>query len=141
MTDIDTPQDPEVDDQLEDEPVAPEEEHDVDPEVRRLRDEAARRRIDAREATERADRLSTALTVTAACTGVLTDPADFARFHDGPVPTDDDGLPDHDAIRAAAEAIVTGHPHLGDRRPRGRGPAPTTTTSTWRASSGGVPDV
>lgn len=90
-----------------------------DDEVTRLRREAADRRVAARDAVARADALDAALTeriVAAATAGVLEDQADFARFTDGPVPRDEDGLPDEAAIRAAAEAIVEAHPRLGARR-------------------------
>lgn len=87
-------------------------------ELAKLKDESARRRVEAREATERADRLAarlTELTIATAVEGVMADPTDLARYLDGPVPTDDDGLPDAEAIKAAAEVIVADRPHLAPR--------------------------
>lgn len=117
-----------------------------DDEVSRLRSEAARRRVEARDATERADRLHARLVdqaVATATDGLMADGAeDFARFHDGPVPLDDDGFPDVEAIRSAAEAIIEARPHLAARRfspiaagPQGDdAPAPSTILGALRGT-------
>jgi hypothetical protein len=87
-------------------------------ELAKLRAEAARRRVEAREATERADELArrlTAAVVAAEAGSLLADPEDLARFTDEPL-TDDDGYPDPAKVRAAAEALAEARPHLAARR-------------------------
>jgi hypothetical protein len=81
--------------------------------VQRLRDEAATQRIRAKRADEAEARLRV-LTIEAATRGVLTDPTDlpWSEQH-----ADDDGWPDADKIRAAAEELVGRKPHLA--RPSG----------------------
>lgn len=113
---------------------------EVDDEVTRLRREAAERRVTAREATERADRLHRALldrTIAAAAGPILADvtdlpPGDFL---------DDDDLPDPAKIEAAARALVEAKPHLAARRfapipagPQGDdAPPPTTILGALRS--------
>jgi hypothetical protein len=83
-------------------------------ELAKLRAEAARRRVEAREATERADELArrlTAAVIASEAGPLLADPEDLGRFHDGPL-TDDAGFPDPAAVRAAAEALAEARPHL-----------------------------
>jgi hypothetical protein len=91
--------------------------------VKRLRDENAARRTAAKEADdraaaagERADRLLAALwdaRRAQATADVLADPTDL----DGTVEMlDDDGVPDPDRIKAAAEALVEAKPHLAARK-------------------------
>ena len=81
--------------------------------VQKLRDEAAANRVKAKRADEAETRLRT-LSVEAATRGVLQDPTDLAWSDDL---NDEDGWPDHDKIRAAAEALAEKKPHLG--RPAG----------------------
>jgi hypothetical protein len=94
--------------------------------VQRLRQEAAERRTRARESDEasqaaaaRTERALHALWEArrdAATRDLLADPTDL----DGTLDMlDDDGLPDSDRIRAAAEALVAAKPHLASRRPAG----------------------
>lgn len=94
---------------------------DQDPEtfpreyVQKLRRESAGYRARAQRADEAARRLL-ALTVREATSGILADPTDLPL--DGDL-VDDDGWPDPEKIKAAAEELVQRKPHLGDRRPRG----------------------
>ncbi len=100
------------------EPVTPEvdpETPDDAPEIRSLRDEAARRRVEARTATDRAEALGRRLmtaTVERAAGGILEDVTDLP---DGAY-TDEEGYPDEAAITAAAEALIEAKPHLAKRR-------------------------
>ena len=78
------------------------------------RDEAAGRRVEPRQAPERADELGRRLmaaTVAAAAGHLLQDVADL------PAGTyvDDDGFPSADLIRSAAEAHLAEHPHHAKR--------------------------
>lgn len=140
MTDTEvTSTEPENPETSEDEGV----EDGEDP-TKALRDESARRRIEAREANERADRLAARLTtqvIATATADILESPEDFARFHDGPVPTDDDGYPDPKAITESAREIAAAHPRIARRRfsPIPAGPqgatksAPTSIMEAVRA--------
>ena len=81
--------------------------------VQKLRDEAASHRVRAK----RADALAAALvTAQAAATGKLADPTDLPYSDDL---LDDDGLVDHDMVRAAVDDLIARKPHLARRRPRG----------------------
>jgi hypothetical protein len=84
-----------------------------------LREEAARYRQRAHDAEQRAESVLEALWQARraeATRGLLADATDLA----GDVAMlDDDGLPDVERIRAAAEELVKAKPHLGERRPTG----------------------
>lgn len=81
--------------------------------VKNLRDEAAANRVKAKRTDDAESRLRT-LATAEATRGILTDPTDLAWSDDY---ADEDGWPDHDKIRAAAEELVGKKPHLA--RPSG----------------------
>ncbi|MGI8937255.1 MAG: hypothetical protein ACR2JF_03365 [Iamia sp.] len=154
MTDPNTPQtdeepvsgppaDPDAPPEPEGSPEGPEAASDDDA-LATVRQEAARRRIEARDASALADRLSTVLTertVAAACAEVLADPSDYQRFTADAIPVDEEGFPDAEAIRAEAERIATEHPRVAKRRfapvesgPQGTDqPGPSTILGAVRA--------
>ena len=82
--------------------------------VHELRDEAAAARVKAKRADAAEDRLRAAI-ITAATTGILTDPTDLPWTSD--LAEDHDGWPDAEKIKAAARELVEAKPHLG--RPTG----------------------
>jgi hypothetical protein len=95
-----------------------------------LRDESARYRQRAHDAEARSQRALEALWEARraeATAGLLADPTDLA----GTVEMlDDDGLPDLERIRTAAEELATRKPHLRERRPSGtidQGPRGSTS--------------
>lgn len=81
--------------------------------VKQLRDEAAANRVKAKRAEDAEKRLRD-LAVTQAVQGILTDPTDLGWADEY---ADEDGWPDADKIKAAAESLVDRKPHLG--RPSG----------------------
>lgn len=83
--------------------------------VERLRQESAGYRTRAQRADALAERLMTA-TVREATAGILADPTDLPASDDL---LGEDGMPDPERIRTAANALVGRKPHLADRRPRG----------------------
>ena len=101
--------------------------------VEQLHAEAAARRVEAKAATERGDAMATrlgALTVTQAAAGILDDPADLTRYVDAAELAGDDGLPDPEKVKAAAEKLATDKPTLAKRRiagDAGQGPRGTPT--------------
>jgi hypothetical protein len=90
--------------------------------VHQLRDEAAARRVESKAATERADamakRIST-MTVADAAGPILTDPADLTRYVDEAELAGDDGLPDPELVKAAAEKLAVEKPGLAKHRVAG----------------------
>lgn len=102
-----TEQEPEVE-STEEEPKTYDEAY-----VKQLREEAAANRVKAKRTDDAVDRLR-ALAIVQASSGVLTDPTDLAWADDF---ADDDGWPDAEKIKAAAEELVTRKPHLA--RPSG----------------------
>lgn len=97
--------------------------------VTKLRTEAADRRTaaqeaeTARQAAEEAvsglrARLLTA-EVVAAATGVLVDPSDLIKLGDPADLVDDNGEPDPDRIKTAAEKLAADRPHLAAKRVTG----------------------
>jgi hypothetical protein len=83
--------------------------------VQRLRDEAAGHRIKAQRADEAVARLTLA-TITTMTADVLADPTDLQVTDDL---LDEDGWPDPEKIKAAAQELVARKPHLATRRPQG----------------------
>ncbi len=81
--------------------------------VKQLRDEAAAARVKAKRTDEAETRLRD-LAVAQAVQGILTDPTDLGWNE---AYADENGWPDADKIRAAAEELVGRKPHLG--RPSG----------------------
>lgn len=81
--------------------------------VKDLRDEAAAHRVKAKRAEEAEHRLHE-LAIAQAVEGILTDPTDLGWTEEY---ADENGWPDPDKIRAAAEELVNRKPHLG--RPSG----------------------
>jgi hypothetical protein len=105
--------------------------------VKQLRDEAASRRVSEKAATERSDALAKrigVMTVADAAGPILTDPADLTRYVDAADLNGDDGLPDPEKVKAAAEKLATEKPGLAKHRvagdagqgPRGT-PVPAST--------------
>ena len=82
-------------------------------EVSKLKDEAAQSRIKARETSERLEtaleRLQSA-TVANAASGILASPSEDLAWSDEW--NDDEGWPDAEKVRAAAEALATRRPAL-----------------------------
>lgn len=77
--------------------------------VEQLRTEAAESRVKAKRAEELEEALRAAVTAMAT-QGILADPTDLAwddRFNG------ENGMPDQEAIRAAAEELASRKPHLG----------------------------
>lgn len=87
--------------------------------VEKLRKEAGDYRVRAK----RADALAAKLletTIADATRGILADPTDLrANLANETELLDDDGDPDADKIKNAAQELVKTKPHLGDRRPKG----------------------
>lgn len=81
--------------------------------VTKLRDEAAANRVKAKRAEDAETRLRE-VAIAQAVQGILTDPTDLGWAEEY---ADDDGWPDPEKIRAAAEGLVDRKPHLG--RPTG----------------------
>jgi hypothetical protein len=84
--------------------------------VTKLRAEAAEARTKAKEASTRGDTLAELLltrSIEAATAGVLHDPSDLPRDGDYFA---DDGSPDLDKIKAAAEALAETKPYLATVR-------------------------
>ncbi|HEX9993820.1 MAG TPA: hypothetical protein VGB14_12905 [Acidimicrobiales bacterium] len=87
--------------------------------VERLRAEAADRRTAARDAEARAEALTRRLLtaeVARAVDGVLADGDDLTAHVPAAELVGEDGLPDAERIRAAAEALAERKPHLAARR-------------------------
>lgn len=86
--------------------------------VERLRRENAKHRTDLRAAEERVERLAAVALVNAVTAHgtALQDPSDLAHFVKGNDLLDDDGAPDPDRIKAAAERLATEKPHLAARK-------------------------
>jgi hypothetical protein len=87
---------------------APEIEPDTFPRsyVEELRAEAAEHRLRAKEADRLRDALRTAV-LARACDGILHDPLPWSDDFDG-----EDGLPDPEKVREAAEGLAAEKPHL-----------------------------
>ncbi|MBO1755709.1 hypothetical protein [Allobranchiibius sp. CTAmp26] len=86
------------------------------PYVQNLRQEAATNRVAAKDATERADALSTRvreLAITVHAGDMLQDSTDLPWSEDL---ADEGGMPDADKIAAAAEAFIKVKPHLARAR-------------------------
>lgn len=81
--------------------------------VKTLRDEAAANRVKAKR-TEEAETRLRELAIAQAVSGILTDSTDLGWSDDY---ADENGWPDADKIRTAAEELVDRKPHLG--RPTG----------------------
>lgn len=81
--------------------------------VKTLRDEAAANRVKAKRAEDAETRLRE-LAITQAVQGILTDPTDLGWSDEY---ADENGWPDADKIRTAAEGLVERKPHLA--RPSG----------------------
>ena len=83
--------------------------------VEELREESARYRARAQTAEEASARLM-ALTIASATREILADPTDLPISDEL---TDEEGWPDPEKIRAAAEDLAARKPHLRVRRPSG----------------------
>jgi len=81
--------------------------------VKTLRDEAAASRVKAKRAEDAETRLRD-LAIAQAVQGILTDPTDLGWSDEY---ADENGWPDADKIKAAAEELVNRKPHLA--RPTG----------------------
>lgn len=81
--------------------------------VKNLRDEAAANRVKAKRAEDAETRLRD-LAIAQAVQGILTDPTDLGWADEY---ADENGWPDADKIKAAAEELIGRKPHLG--RPSG----------------------
>lgn len=84
--------------------------------VEKLRQESKGYRDRAKRGETAITRLTEA-TVREATNGILVDSSDLT--FDEKTMTDDDGFPDPEKIKTAAEELVTRKPHLAPRRPRG----------------------
>lgn len=114
-------------------------------EAKQLRAESAERRVQNTALQEKVDAQAARLldaTIKSATEGVLADPSDLLIFVEKDELLDDDGFPDAEKVKAAAEALVEKKSHLAPRRaidigqgPRGV-PAPETHTfADWIRSN------
>jgi len=113
-----------------DEPTdEPDEESEPDPDaaedgtfprtyVEQLRREGAEHRTRARRADEMESRLLATI-IREATAEILEDPDDLWRGHESADFLDDDGYPDPEKVRAAAENLARSKPHLAKRRAAG----------------------
>lgn len=100
--------------QTEEPTVEPETEPETFPAayVKELRDENKTRRLEAKEATDRAEDLAKRLhTALVTATGRLADPTDL--------PYNPEHLDAPDKLTAAVDALLAAKPHLASRRPTG----------------------
>ncbi|WP_299051584.1 hypothetical protein [uncultured Nocardioides sp.] len=84
--------------------------------VEKIRKESQNYRDRAKRGETALSRL-TVSTVREATSGILVDPTDLT--YDEESMSDEDGFPDPEKIKEAAEALIERKPHLAPRRPRG----------------------